>query len=136
MGIAVGDRIAHDFSVSADDMRGFAALSGDTSLVHVDRDFARARGFDDVIVYGGLMLAQLSYVVGMKLPGPAGTSTRWTIDYRGPLYVGEAATIEFEVVGVSPGTGLIDGKYRIRTAGRLIASGTTQSLMPTDPDRP
>lgn len=136
MGAAVGDRTEHEFSVSAEDMRGFAALSGDKSPVHVDADFARARGFDDVIVYGGLMLAHLSYVVGMKLPGETGTSTRWTIDYRGPLYVGETATIDHEVVGVSPGTGLIDGKYRIRAAGRLIASGTTQSLVPTDPDPP
>ena len=132
MTIAVGDRTEHIFSVSADEMRSFAALSGDTSLVHNDRDFARARGFDDVIVYGGLMLAHLSQVLGMKLPGPTGTSTCWTIEYRGPLYVGETATIAFEVVGVSPGTGLIDGKYTIHAAGRLVARGTTQSVLPTD----
>jgi acyl dehydratase len=136
MGIAVGDRTEHDFSVSEEDMRWFARLSGDSSLIHSDAGFARERGFDDVIVYGGLMLAHLSHVVGMKLPGPMGTSTRWAIDYRRPLYVGETATIAFEVVGVSPGTGLIDGKYKIRAAGRLIASGTTQSLLPTDQCQP
>lgn len=132
MSIAVGDRTEHEFAISADDMRWFAKLSGDTSLIHSDAEFARQRGFADVIVYGGLMLAHLSHVVGMKLPGPTGTSTRWSIDYRRPLYVDEQARIAFEVVGVSPGTGLVDGKFKIRAGDRLIASGTTQSLVPPD----
>jgi acyl dehydratase len=132
MPIGIGERCEHRFVVSPEDMAAFQKLSGDTSLIHTDAEFARVRGFDDVIAYGGIMLAHLSHVVGMQIPGPAGTSLRWTIDYRRPLYVGAEADIHFEVTGVSPGTGLVDGKFQISSGGKIIATGTTQSMVPLD----
>lgn len=130
--IAPGQAVEHAFIVDQRAMIAFAALSGDRSAVHVDPDFARSRGYDDVIVYGGLMLAQLSYVVGTLLPGGDGVSARWTIDYRGPLYVGELAMLRLEVAHVSPGAGLVEGRFTIKAGQRLIASGKTQSLVPPD----
>lgn len=113
-------------------MVAFQKMSGDTSLIHTDREFARSRGFDDVIAYGGIMLAHLSHVLGMQLPGSAATSLRWTIDYRRPLYVGAEAEIDFEVTGVSSATGVVDGKFRIASGAKLIATGSTQSMVPLD----
>ncbi|MBI1406283.1 MAG: (R)-hydratase [Caulobacter sp.] len=130
--IAPGQVVEHPFIVDHRAMIAFAALSGDRSAVHVDPAFARARGYDDVIVYGGLMLAQLSYVVGTLMPGGDGVSVRWSIDFRGPLYVGELATLRLEVAHVSPGAGLVEGRFTIKAGERLVASGKTQSLAPTD----
>ncbi|MGE5563991.1 MAG: MaoC/PaaZ C-terminal domain-containing protein [Bacillota bacterium] len=132
MPIRVGDRAEHHFVVEPADMEAFQKMSGDTSLIHTDREFARSRGFDDVIAYGGIMLAHLSHVLGMKIPGAGGTSLRWTIDYRRPLYVGAEADIDFEVTGVSAATGVIDGKFRIVSGGKTIATGSTQSMVPLD----
>lgn len=126
----VGDFVEHGFSFDSEAMQTFAQLSGDRSAIHTDPDFARARGFRDVIVYGGLMLGQLSFVVGGLLPGDRGTSTRWTIDYRAPLYVGEQATLRLELTNVSESTGLVDAKFTIKTADRTIAKGVTQTLLP------
>ena len=94
--------------------------------------FARSRGFERAIVYGGLMLAQLSFVLGSRIPGDHGVSTRWTIDYRRALYVGEAAVLRLEVTDVSPATGIIETKFSIRASERLIATGKTQSLVPAE----
>lgn len=132
MPIRIGDRAEHRFIVEKEDMAWFQKISADSSLIHTNAEFARSRGFDDVIVYGGLMLAHLSHVLGMQIPGAAGTSLRWTIDYRRPLYVGAEAGIEFEVTGVSPATGVVDGKFRILSAAKLIATGSTQSMVPLD----
>ncbi len=125
-----GQSVTHGFTIDAAAMRAFQALSGDMSAVHCDAAFARERGFDDVIVYGGLLLAQLSYVVGMLLPGTSGTSVRWAIEYRGPLYVGEAAVLTLEIVDVSPGTGLVNSRFTIASAARKVATGTAQTLLP------
>lgn len=130
MTLHAGQSVVHTFTIDAAAMRAFQALSGDMSAVHCDTEFARARGFDDVIVYGGLLLAQLSHVLGMQLPGTSGTSVRWTIDYRGPLYVGEAATLTLEIVDVSSGTGLVNSRFTIATVARKVATGTAQSLLP------
>lgn len=130
--IAVGAFVEHAFTVDATAMAAFAALSGDRSAIHTDDDFARSRGYEGVIVYGGLMLAQLSGVLGGKLPGDAGVSARWNIDYRSPLYVGEPAVLRLEVTHVSPAVGLVEGRFTIQAGDRLIASGKTQSLVPPE----
>lgn len=130
MTLAPGDRAVRRFAVSDEDMRVFARLSGDHSRIHTDPEFAHERGYRDVIVYGGLLLCQLSGMVGEHLPGRSGTSVKWTIAYRSPLYVGEAAELALEIVHVSASTGLIDGKFRIVASDRVIATGTTQSIVP------
>jgi 3-hydroxybutyryl-CoA dehydratase len=130
--IRVGDSAEHAFTLSADDMAVFSRLSGDSSLIHTDSTFAAQRGFKDVIVYGGLMLAKLSHVLGQLLPGRCGTSVKWTVTYRAPLYVDESACLTLQVVNVSPATGLVEARYRIVAGERLIAEGQTQSLVPLE----
>jgi acyl dehydratase len=129
----VGQIAEHRFIVSPADMDAFRALSGDSSAVHTDVDFACSQGYQDVIVYGGIVLAKLSYVLGMKIPGDHGISTRWTIDYRNPLYVGQEAAIKLEVVSISESTGTIESKFAVRAADKLIATGKTQSILPLGP---
>lgn len=128
--IAPGQSATASFTIDAAAMQAFAELSGDRSAVHVDDAAAKARGYDGVIVYGGLMLAKLSGVLGGLLPGDDGVSASWRIDYRSPLYVGEAAVLRLEVTHVSPGAGLVDARFSIHAGERLIASGKTQSLVP------
>lgn len=130
--ISIGDAAAHDFIIDAPAMEAFQALSGDTSFVHTEKEFAVARGYKDVIVYGGLMLAHLSHVVGELLPGKCGASVKWTITYRAPLYVGEAAQIRIEIVNISAAAGLVEGRYKIKRGDTLVAEGATQSIVPLD----
>lgn len=130
--IRVGDRATHAFTVDEAAMAWFRQGSGDASLVHVDEAFAISRGYQGVIVYGGILTAQLSHLLGMKLPGADGVSTRWSIDYRRPLYVGQAARIEFEVTHLSPALGIVEGRFKILAGETVVASGSTQSLVPGD----
>jgi acyl dehydratase len=113
-------------------MRCFEKMSGDSSRVHCDDEFAKTRGYSGVIAYGGLMLAQLSNLLGTKLPGPAATSTAWSIKYHKPLYVSESAEIFIEVTALSAATGVVDSRFRIVAGRKLVATGTAQSIVPTD----
>ncbi len=130
--IAAGAAVEHRFTIDAAAMAAFAALSGDRSAIHTDEAFARSRGYQGVIVYGGLMLAQLSGVLGGKLPGDDGVSARWSIDYRSPLYVGEPAVLRLEVAHVSAAVGLVESRFTIHAGERLVASGKAQSLVPAE----
>jgi 3-hydroxybutyryl-CoA dehydratase len=132
MTLAVGDTVEHAFVIDDAAMRTFSALSGDSSAVHVDDVFARSRGFEGAIVYGGLMLAQLSFVLGSRIPGDHGVSTRWSIDYRRALYVGQQAVLRLEITDISPATGIVETKFTISAGGRVIATGKTQSLVPLE----
>ena len=54
--IRVGDTVVHDFTVDTEAMRWFQAESQDMSRIHCDAGFARERGLEGIIAYGGIML--------------------------------------------------------------------------------
>ncbi|MEQ8257180.1 MAG: MaoC/PaaZ C-terminal domain-containing protein [Roseovarius confluentis] len=122
------------FSVSRDDMEKFAELSGDRSRIHMDRAFARARGFEDVVVYGALTVARLSNLVGMYLPGDFGLATSWKIDFNRPLYVDEEAVMEATITHKSEATHTVKLKFQVRCGDKLVASGTAGSKLLDGPD--
>ena len=125
-----GAETSFDFSVSDEDMKTFARMTGDDSLIHTDDDFARANGFERRIVYGGLLLGQLSRCLGTRLPGMHGVSMEWTITYKKPVYAGEALTLSARVDQVSDATRSLVIRYDIRDADRkLRAKGTAMSMV-------
>jgi acyl dehydratase len=117
------------FSVTVEDMETFARLSGDRSRIHHDVAYAKRNGFDGPVVYGALTVAQLSYLVGMHLPGDFGLATSWVIHFGKPLYVGEEAVMTAELVHLSPSTRLASLKFNVRVGERLVASGTASSML-------
>lgn len=114
-------------------MDTFAKLSGDSSRIHVDRAFARSRGFSGPVVYGALTVARLSHLVGMHLPGDLGLATSWRIDFNQPLYVDEQAVMEAEITHVSPSTHTVKLRFRVMVGEKLVASGTAGSRLLDEP---
>ena len=124
-----GLKVSIDFSVDATQMQRFAELSGDFNPLHTDDAFARAKGFDGRVVYGALLVAKLSQLIGMRLPGRDSVWASLAMDFRRPLYVGEAAQVDGEVVEVSASTGLVALKLSVRAAGRVLAKGSAEVLL-------
>jgi 3-hydroxybutyryl-CoA dehydratase len=132
MSICVGNVATRKFVVDEAAMSWFREVAEDTSRIHCDAAYAKARGFNGVVVYGGIMLAHLSHLLGMRIPGRNGTSAAWSIKYHGPLYVDEPAEIVLEVTFVSPGTGIVESRFSIAAGERKVATGTAQSIVPLD----
>ena len=121
--LAAGQQTVVDFSVTPQQMRQFAELSGDFNPLHTDDAFARARGFDGVVVYGALMIAKVSQLIGMRLPGRDSVWASVSLDFRKPLYVGQAAQVEGVVTAVSASTGMVELKLAVRAEGKVLAKG-------------
>jgi 3-oxoacyl-[acyl-carrier protein] reductase len=130
MAIRVGDTAARKFVVDAGTMAWFREISEDDSRIHCDREYALSRGYTDLVVYGGIMVAHLSHLLGTKAPGANGTSLSWSIKFHEPLYVGEEAEIVLEVAYLSAATGVVEGRFTITAGDKNVATGTTQSLVP------
>jgi len=124
--LAPGARSAFAFSISADQMRQFAELSGDHNPLHCETAFAAARHHPGVVVYGGLLVAQVSRLIGMQLPGRDALWTGLDIDFVRPLYVGERAELEAEVTHLSTAVRALELRFRIRRSDQTIAKGTAQ----------
>ena len=119
--IQPGQQHSFSFVISAEDMAGFAALSGDRNPLHVDPAFAAAKGFAGVVVYGGLLVAKISRMIGMVVPGLHAVWTGLDIQFRNPLLVGETATLVAEVAAKSESTRQIRFKISIVASDRTIA---------------
>jgi 3-hydroxybutyryl-CoA dehydratase len=127
--LAEGVRAVVDFTITAEDMEKFAALSGDYNPLHRDQDFARQKGFKGTVVYGALLIAKISGLIGMQLPGLDSLWGSIAMQFNQPLYVGEPARAEGAVVAVSKSTGLIVLKLTVRSNDRLLAMGKAEVLL-------
>ena len=67
--LAVGQHAEFETVIADGDIDRFAALSGDESPLHVDKAFARNRGYADRVAHGAYLIALASRLVGMYLPG-------------------------------------------------------------------
>lgn len=127
--LAEGAAASVDFVVGGEDLRQFAALSGDFNPLHVDADFARSKGFDGVVVHGALLVAKISQLIGMRLPGRDSVWTGLSLQFRHPLYVGQQARVEAVVARLSPATGMVLLKLTLRAGETLLAKGEAEVLL-------
>lgn len=107
-------------------MSQFQQLSGDKNPLHADDQFARDKGFEGVVVFGGLLVAKVSNFVGMRLPGRDSVWTKFDIQFHKPLYVNQEARIEGVVCHLSEAARSVGVKITIRRSGELIAKGLAE----------
>jgi acyl dehydratase len=124
-----GLQAAIEFKVTAAQMQQFAELSGDFNPLHTNEAFARGKGFDGVVVYGALIVAKVSQLIGMRLPGRDSVWASISLDFRKPLYVGQLARVEGAVVDASASTGMVTLKLTVRAADKVLAKGTAEVVV-------
>lgn len=130
--IVPGKRAAFDFTISEDDMQKFADLSGDHNPLHTDKDFALRKGYPSAVVYGALIVAKISKLIGMHLPGRDSVWATLAIQFHHPLFVGVPACVEGEIISMSDSTRMTEIKLTVRTKLELIAKGKAEVLLVGD----
>jgi 3-hydroxybutyryl-CoA dehydratase len=120
------------FTIEPEDMTLFAQLSGDENPLHTDSDYARAKGFADRVVYGGILVAKISGMLGMELPGRTGIWAGLKLNFRNPLYVGEPATFTALVSHRSEAAHMVQIDIEIKAGDRMIATGKSESVVMED----
>lgn len=119
------------FCCSEEDLRTFRALSGDDNPLHDDTSFARAHGFRGCVVYGGLIVAQISRLLGTRLPGAGCVWRSLSLRFRNPLYAGDPAVLTARVTHANEELGLMSLALQVTACGRTVAEGeATAQLMP------
>ena len=59
-------KIKHSFTITRKDILNFQKLSGDFNPIHTDEKYAKKHNFKTKVVYGGILLSKLSYLIGEK----------------------------------------------------------------------
>jgi 3-hydroxybutyryl-CoA dehydratase len=95
-----GDTAEMSKTVTEEDIVLFAKVTGDYNPVHVSREFAEKTRFGERIAHGMLSAGLISAVIGMKLPGPGCLYLSQTLNFRGPVKIGDEITARVEVAEV------------------------------------
>lgn len=115
-----------DFTISEKDMKSFLDISGDNNAMHWDPSLATSRGLKSPAVYGGLIVAQISRLIGKELPG---SGTLWhslSVDFVDPLYVNQKATIKGVVTYSSTDLRLFRMSVDVTSESKTIAKAKVQ----------
>ncbi len=96
--LTLGMRASIMKTVMADDVVGFATLSGDHNPVHLSDHFASKTRFGGRIAHGLYTASLISAVLGMRLPGPGAVYLSQTLNFRAPVRIGDVITVSAEVV--------------------------------------
>lgn len=95
--IQVGDQAVSRKTVSLEDFRSFATLSGDQNPVHVDPEYAAGTRFKKVIAPGFLVASFISATIANQLPGPGSVYVSQSLQFKRPVYDGDEVTTVVQV---------------------------------------
>jgi 3-hydroxybutyryl-CoA dehydratase len=100
--LAVGRRAVAMRTVMETDLNDFADVSGDTNPIHLCEDYAASTRFGQRIAHGMFTASLISALIGTKLPGPGAVYLSQSLQFLGPMKIGDVVTVAVEVVELVP----------------------------------
>ncbi len=85
-------------TLTLEDIRAFAAVSGDTNPAHLDPAYAEATMFHGVIAHGMWGGALISALLGTVFPGPGTIYMEQALHFSRPVRVGDTLTVTVTVM--------------------------------------
>jgi 3-hydroxybutyryl-CoA dehydratase len=88
----VGDSRSFVKTVTDEDVRLFAQISGDHNPIHLDETYAAQTRFKKRIAHGALLASYISNIIGNEIPGHGSIYLSSSLKFRAPTYIGDTVT--------------------------------------------
>lgn len=85
----IGQTASYTRTITDEDVRAFAKVTGDENPVHLNDDYAKESRFGARIAHGFLTGAMISKILGMDFPGPGTVYLSQSMKFMGPAYIGD-----------------------------------------------
>jgi 3-hydroxybutyryl-CoA dehydratase len=96
----LGDEYKFERFISAEDVRKFAEVVGDSNPIHLDVEFAEKSFFKKRIVHGTFLTGLISKVLGMDFPGQGTIYISQNSTFKRPVFVDTSVRVEIKVTQV------------------------------------
>jgi 3-hydroxybutyryl-CoA dehydratase len=101
--VKVGDRAEYERTVTAEDVKTFGDVTGDTNPLHRDAAYAAKTRFGEPIAHGMLSAGYISAALGTKLaPECCAVYLSQTLRFMRPVKIGDTIKAIAEVKGIEP----------------------------------
>jgi acyl dehydratase len=122
--ISVGQTATRSLTVTKDQVKTFADLSGDYNPLYLDESFAAKTKFKKLIVHGGLTTSLVHAVTGMDMPGPGTVFISQNWKFTAPVFIGDTITAEVTVQSVHATKPVTQLKIKVtRQDGEVVLDG-------------
>ncbi len=100
MPVQVGDTATISKTISDEDIRAFAELTGDYNPVHLDDGYAQGTRFGRRMAHGMLAASLISAALANELPGRGTVYLSQSLQFTAPVYPGDTVTARVTVTKV------------------------------------
>ncbi len=124
LGVDIGYKTTHTKTITEDDVKQFAEVSGDFNPVHMSEEYARKTPFGGRIAHGVIAIGLISAAVA-KLPGLV-ILISYTSRFLKPVRAGDTITATAEVVDTRKDKGIVTLKNACTNQnGEVTVEGET-----------
>jgi len=134
--LRVGMRETLMRTVMETDVTGFARLTGDDNPLHLCSTYAAGTRFGQRIAHGLYTASLFSALLGTKLPGPGSVYRSQTLNFHGPVKIGDVVTVTAEVVAIIPDRRIVRLHCEAIVDGRLVLDGEAEVSVPARGGQP
>ena len=96
--LEVGMTATFSKTVSEEDIKLFAILSGDTNPIHLDEEYAKTTPFGGCIAHGAICAIIISAAVATQFPGPGSIYAGQEMRFKKPVRPGDTLTAHLELL--------------------------------------
>ncbi|RZD42690.1 MAG: enoyl-CoA hydratase [Thaumarchaeota archaeon] len=113
-------------------VNNFANVSGDFSPIHIDEEYAKSTIFQKRIVHG-MLLAFLSRMQGMYLPGKHALYFSQNLEFHNPCFINDKIKISSIVIDKSESTKILKIESKITNQNdKLLLHGIGKVIVRND----
>jgi acyl dehydratase len=124
MELKVGQKATRSNTLTFDNVKTYAEITGDYNPLHFDENFAAKTKFKDLVVQGGLTTGILNALVAMDMPGSGTVFMSQDLKFIAPVFIGDTITAEAEVLEVHVTKPVTKLKMTItRQTGETVVEG-------------
>ena len=113
-------------------VNNFANISGDFNPIHIDEEYAKSTIFQKRIIHG-MLLAFLSRMQGMYLPGKHALYFSQNLEFRSPCFINDKIKISSIVIDKSESTKILKIESKITNQNdKLLLHGIGKVIVRND----
>ena len=130
--LSIGQSARMFRTLRLDDIKAFAAVSGDTNPSHLDADFANDTLLHGIVGHGMWSAALISALLGTRFPGPGTIYVDQSLHFSRPVRVEDTLSVQLTVLRKDPETQRVELDCEVRNQkGEVVLKGVARVVAPT-----
>lgn len=128
--ISVGMSASYSKTVTDDDVKKFATLSGDTNPIHLDDEYSSNTKYGKRVAHGLISASFFSAIFGTKLPGEGCLYVSQSLNFKRPVYLNDTVTASVIVTKVDLSRGRVFFNTICTVNGKTVIDGSAELFIP------